>query len=435
MAHEPAEDKKTIITEIRQKIRLLNAVAGFIVITLLAVILRYLYKPITEATDFLPEISIKLTISIVIGLTLIGFYVWGLVSKKIINSIERYRDRLDRILNFTRDLREEIYGDILLDKIMDSSLSVTQSDAGSILIIEENKLVFKIVKGEKSVELLGTSVPKGQGIAGWVAQHGKPLRITDAQGDERFNPDVDSITGYQTRSVLCVPLMMKTGIIGVIELLNKKEGFYGQKDEELISYLADQAAISIARARFFEDQKNYEIHLTDMLLDSIDFHIPEKAGHSKRVARYSSIIARAINLSEERQKRLYFASLLHDIGFLKIRAEDYYNEEVYKKHPVVGYEMIRPITFYAYIAPLILYHHERYDGSGYPKGLKGEKIPFETRIISIAEAFDVMVSKTSYKVPMNFESAIEELKKHAGKQFDPKLVKVFIDYIKPEHLQ
>jgi len=291
------------------------------------------------------------------------------------------------------------------------------------------------VKGEKSVELLGTSIPKGQGIAGWVAQHGKPLLITDAQADKRFNPDVDSMTGYQTRSVLCVPLMMKTGIIGVIELLNKKEGFYGQKDEELISYLADQAAISISRARFFEDQKNYEIHLTDMLLDSIDFHIPEKAGHSKRVARYSGIMARATNMSEERQKRLYFASLLHDIGFLKIRAEEYYNEDVYKKHPVIGYEMIRPITFYANIAPIILYHHERYDGSGYPKGLKGEKIPLETRIISIAEAFDVMVSKTSYKVPMNFETALEELKKHAGTQFDPKLVKVFVDHIKAEHLQ
>jgi putative methionine-R-sulfoxide reductase with GAF domain len=435
MEIEPSKDKQTIITEIKHKIRLLNAVAGFIVVTLLAVILRYLYKPFTEAVDFLPDISIKLIISIVIGLTLIGFYVWGLVSRQIISSIERYRNRLDRILNFTRDLREEIYGDILLDKIMDHSLSITQSDAGSILIIEKNNLFFKIVKGEKSVELLGTSIPKGKGIAGWVAQHGQALLIADAQADERFNPHVDAITGFQTRSVLCVPLMMKTNIIGVVELLNKKEGFYGQKDEELISYLADQAAISISRARFFEDQKNYEIHLTDMLLEAIDFHIPEKAGHSKRVARYSSIIAKATNLAEERQKKLYFASLLHDIGFLKIRSEDYYNEDIYKKHPVVGYEMIRPITFYADIAPLILYHHERYDGTGYPKGLKETQIPLETRIISIAEAFDVMVSTTSYKVPMDFDTAIEELKKNAGTQFDPKIVQVFIDHVKPEHLQ
>ena len=435
MGTKPTEDKETIITEIKHKIRLLNAVGGFIVITLLAVILRYLYKPFSKAMDFLPEISITVIIIIAIILTLISFYIWGFVSRQIISSIERYRKRLDRILNFTRDLREEIYGDILLDKIMEYSLSITQSDAGSILIIENNNLTFKIVKGEKSVELLGTSIPKGKGIAGWVAQKGQPVRIADAQADERFNADVDAITGYQTNSVLCVPLQMKSGIIGVIELLNTKEGFYSQKDEELIAYLADQAAISISRARFFEDQKNYEIHLTDMLLEALDFHIPEKAGHSRRVALYGNILAKAINLSEERQKKLYFASLLHDIGFLKIFAEDYYNEDVYKKHPIVGYEMIRPITFYADIAPLILYHHERYDGNGYPKGLKGDKIPLETRIITLTEAFDVLISSTSYKVPVDFNTAIEELKKNAGSHFDPKLVEAFINNIKPEHLQ
>lgn len=435
MAEKTGSDRKTIITEIKQKIRLLNMIAAFVVITLLAVILRYLYKPVSEAVDFLPDISITLIIAIVIVLAITGFYMWGVVSGRIIRSIEKYRNRLDHMLTVTKELREEIYADVILEKIMDSSLSITRSDAGSIFLIEDDNLVFKVVKGEKAAELSGTAIPKGKGIAGWVAENAEPLRVADTKSDERFNADVDTVTGYETRSVLCVPLMIKKGVIGVIELLNKKEGFYSEKDKELITYLSDQAAISLTRARFYEDQKNYQIHITDILLEAIDVQIPEKLGHSKRVAKYSNIIAKAINMSEEKMKRLYFACLLHDVGFLKIMADENYQRENFRKHPAIGYEMIRPINFYADIALFILHHHERYDGFGYPEGLKADEIPLESRIIAIAEAFDAMVSETSYKVPLDFDSAVLELQRNAGSQFDFWLVEVFVNNITTEHLQ
>jgi putative methionine-R-sulfoxide reductase with GAF domain len=397
--------------------------------------LRYLFKPVGDVLDFLPDISITLIIAIVIVLTITGFYMWGLVSRRIIRSIEKYRNRLDHMLTVTKDLREEIYADVVLDKIMGYSLSITKSDAGSIFLIEGDNLVFKVVKGEKAAELSGTAIPKGKGIAGWVAENAQPLRVADTKSDERFNADVDAVTGYETRSALCVPLMMKKEVIGVIELLNKKEGFYSEKDKELITYLSDQAAISLTRARFYEDQKNYEIHITDILLEAIDVHIPEKLGHSKRVAKYSNIIAKAINMSEEKTKRLYFACLLHDVGFLKIMADENYQSENFRKHPVIGYEMISPINFYEGIAPFILHHHERYDGLGYPEGLKGDEIPLESRIIAIAEAFDAMVSETSYKVPLDYDSAVLELQRNAGSQFDFWLVEVFVNNITTEHLQ
>ena len=434
MADKKDNERKPFIAEIKEKIRLLNSIAAFIVITLLAVILRYLFKPLSDVLDFLPDISITLIVIIVVVLTVIGFYMWMVVSRRIIKRIEKYRDRLDRIFAVTKDLREEIYGDILLNKIMDHSLSITQSDAGAIFLIENDTLVFKIVKGEKSDELTGKAVPKGRGIAGWVAANSQHLVIDDVKSDERFDPEVDVVTGHETKSILCVPLRTKAGVEGVIEL-NKKDDHYSVRDVELITYLADQAAASLVQTRFREDQKNYEIHVTDMLLDAIDFQIPEKKGHSRRVAKYSNILAKGINMTEEKRQRLYVAALLHDVGFLRIRTEDTYSREDFMKHPVIGDEMIRPINFYADVAPFILYHHERYDGYGYPEKLKGDDIPIESRIIAVAEAFDAMVSETSYKVPLSFNAAIEELQRNAGTQFDFWLVDVFVSNIQPEHLQ
>jgi hypothetical protein len=437
MASAGFQDKVSAIQEIKKKHRLLHAIATFIIFVLFAVIIRFLYEPVASYLDFLPEVSITLIIPILLFLSVIGLFLSRMLTRQTLRIIEDYSRRLDRILNITRDLREELYGDILLEKILDYALSMTQSNAGSLLLLdEEGKLTFKIVKGEKASEIVGTSVEPGKGIVGWVAESGMPLRLEHATGDSRFHAEIDAMTGYETRSILCVPLKTGDGVIGVLELLNREGGHtYRVRDEEVLTYLAEQAAISIIKSKFYEDQKNYEIHLTELLLEAIDYHVQEKSGHARRVARYSNIIARTLNMSDGEKKTLYFASLLHDVGFLKIKSDDTYKKEEYMKHPVLGYEMIKPINLYASIAPAILHHHERYDGLGYPSNLKGEDIPLNARIISISEAFDAMVSTASYKVPLNFDEAIEELRRHAGTQFDPELAELFINNVSLELVQ
>jgi putative nucleotidyltransferase with HDIG domain len=452
------EYRKSPIDVIKRNTKIFNWIVLIIVSVHLLLIIQFLYliladfshsyfvgKNIIDAI-FSFQISGQsgITIlSIVTGLVVIGLYVVNTASKDAVIKIEDYSNKINTLLVTTNDIREIVYGDVLLDKILDSSLKITGADAGLILLLEGDKLVFKTVKGIESSKLLGFSIEKSHGVAGWVINNGNAVRVNNVKDDSRFAPEVDSLTGYKTNSVLCAPLKLSTETIGALELLNKKDGAFSVEDEELISCFADQAAISIARAKFYEDQKNYEIHLTDILLNTIDSH-PEKRGHSLRVAKYSLLIANAINLSEDQKRRLHRASLLHDIGFIKMK--DVLSKEEYKTHSQIGYEMLQPINFYSDIISIILHHHERYDGKGYPSGLKGETIPLESRLIAIAEAFDSMTSEESYKyIEMNrkdvrpsiekLNSAIEELKNNAGTQFDPKLVEVFVNNIDESSLE
>lgn len=422
MSSEIIKTQIEITKEIKKYIRILNGLLVLVAYCMLFLIVKYLY----EVLEYVP---ITLTIGIIVIASffiVLSIYLSNRASNRAIKKIEEYSSKLDTLLTVTRDIKGEKYSDILLDKIMDSSLAMTGADAGSILLIEDEALTFKIVKGKDPKIVVGTTMPNDKGITGWVVSTGQSVRIEDASADRRFDPSVDAITIYQTRSLMCVPMRLRSGIVGVIELINKRQGDFTEEDETIISYFADQAAIAIDRAMFFEGQKNYEIHITDMLLDSIDNYILQKRGHSRRIAKYSFLIARAMNMSDEEKNKLYRASLMHDIGFLKIKLDEPQTIEGYGRHVVIGHDLLKQVTFYKDIAHIVLHHHERYDGEGYPGKLKGEEIPLESRIIAIAEAFDAMTSKDSYKSPVGFSPAIDELKRNAGTQFDPELTNLFI---------
>lgn len=432
MPDEQLKSDSSALREVDRRIRLLIVTTTVVIVTLFSLLIYHLHPSLSALFFFIPEVSINLVMVLAFLLAVLGLTLFIRLARQVTRIIHDYSNKLEQLLSITRDLREEMHGDILLKKIIDNAMAITNADAGSLLLKEGDGLSFKIVRGAKAGLLIGKVVEAGRGITGWVAHTGQPVRLLDVQSDSRFNADIDSATGYETKSILCVPLVARSAVIGVIELLNRKDGnAFRRRDEEVLTYLAGQAAISITRARFYEDQKNYEIHLTEMLLEALDVHISEKSGHARRVARYSNIIAKGLQLSEEIKKRIYLASLLHDLGFMKINPETTFSRDEFVRHPTIGYEMIRPITFYADIAPIILHHHERFDGQGYPAGLSGDEIPVEARIIAIAEAFDAMVSQKSYKVPISVGDALSELRNRAGTQFDRELVEIFAVHIDP----
>jgi HD-GYP domain-containing protein (c-di-GMP phosphodiesterase class II) len=142
------------------------------------------------------------------------------------------------------------------------------------------------------------------------------------------------------------------------------------------------------------------------------------------------MIGKKIGLTESKLKMLYNASLLHDVGFLKINPSllikpSPLDLEKLKTHPSYGYEMLKSISLWDDSAELILSHHERYDGTGYPMLKKAEDIPLGARILCVAEVFDVLTSKTSYRKQMDIKSAMNEIAANSGTQFDPEVVKAF----------
>jgi len=156
------------------------------------------------------------------------------------------------------------------------------------------------------------------------------------------------------------------------------------------------------------------------------------AGHSKRVAMYCSKLAEALGLSEQEQTTIHQAGLLHDVGkvltpesiLLKPRRFNHHEYELIKRHSIDGERIVSSISAFAPCATIILHHHERFDGNGYPNGLKGEEIPLLSRIMSIADAFDAMTTNRIYKARKSMLQAIEELENHSGTQFDPNIVNV-----------
>jgi putative nucleotidyltransferase with HDIG domain len=194
---------------------------------------------------------------------------------------------------------------------------------------------------------------------------------------------------------------------------------------DALATLAGLAAVSLHNAELKDAQRNFFTHVTDILVHALDAHLNYHSGHGQRVAEYANRIGRELGLDDHRLQRLHFAALLHDIGMLKLDRNQQMNPRSCARHTVLGFRMLDRIRLWKDIAPVVHHHHERWDGSGYPEGLSGEAIPLEARIVALADAFDSITSRTSYKTPRSIEDAVREIRSGAGTHFDPAVVGAF----------
>ncbi|MGD8995955.1 MAG: HD-GYP domain-containing protein [Syntrophobacterales bacterium] len=221
------------------------------------------------------------------------------------------------------------------------------------------------------------------------------------------------------------------GWMGLVSF-NLKE-IFRRSELRLLDSMAEQIAVVITNSDLYRDLERFVINMVKSLVFAIEAKDDYTRGHSERVCRYSLLMAEKLGLDEERKKILQWSSILHDSGKIgipesilnkpwRLKDEEY---QIIKNHPMKGHTILEPLEQLASSLPGMLHHHERYDGKGYPHGLKGKKIPLEARIIAVADTFDAITSSRAYRPAKTPEEALKEIEKVAGTQLDPDLVEVF----------
>ncbi|APF18464.1 HDIG domain-containing protein [Caldithrix abyssi DSM 13497] len=299
-----------------------------------------------------------------------------------------------------------------------------------LIDFERDELWSKIAMGVQ--EEIRFSLDKG--IAGHVARTGEILNIKDAYADPRFNPEVDKKTGYRTRNLLTMPMRNKKNeIIGVFQVLNKKEGSFTAEDIELLKAISSIAATAIENASLYDELNQSFVSFVETLSITLDARDYITSGHSRRVTLYSVQVARLMRLPKKEIELIRYAALLHDIGKLGIPeivlfknkklTEEEYN--IIKRHAVLSKSILSKIRFQRHlkeIPQIAAAHHEKIDGSGYPQGLRGDEIPRGGKILALCDVFDALTSRRQYKDRMDIVEVMDILERETGRSFEPFVV-------------
>ena len=357
-------------------------------------------------------------------------------------------DQISEALQKTLDL------ETLIGRIFDEVNKALHAEAQSIWLVsdEAQTITCRFATGPGAALVKEVAVPLGEGIVGKTVAHQKSYLITDAQKDVRHSRRADNKTGIITRSLLSVPMVREGKAIGAIQAINKQPGFacsveetkiasavsgefFTPDDMELFRAIADIAALAIENARLYADlQASYDTTL-DALTAALDCRDKETEGHCRRVSEYSVRLAQQVGMNADEVRILRRGALIHDIG--KIGVPDAVLQkngpltrsewEIMQKHPQAGWEMLQNIPYLQQEVQLVLTHQERWDGNGYPFGLRGENIPFNARIFAIADTFDAILSDRPYRRGRPYEEAAQIIAGEAGRQFDPRLVTAFLE--------
>ena len=337
----------------------------------------------------------------------------------------------------------------VLEQVMDSLIELVQAERGFLMLRQEDsKAKVEIARGIDQVDLDADAFAFSWTIVQQVMSTGVPVLTTNAQEDPRFGMEA-SVVSLQLRSILCVPMKLKEEIIGVMFVDNRiHTGLFKESDLELLSAFADQAAMAINNAQLFDElqaaNKNLEDANAELQIayeatlqgwvQALDLRDKETEGHTQRVTALTQELARSIGIQENELVHIKRGALLHDIGkmgipdgiLLKPGSLTQSERELIMQHPSLAYEMLNQIEFLKPAIDIPHCHHEKWDGSGYPRNLRGDEIPFAARIFTVVDVWDALTSDRPYRGPMEPVEVRQYIREGAGSHFDPQVVEAFL---------
>lgn len=252
--------------------------------------------------------------------------------------------------------------------------------------------------------------------------------IVDYSGKNPFELPIETATE------IALPLKMQDKMIGILYLASDQKIRYDRLHTDFFQLLSEVISSGIFNSRLYDDIERSYLQTVGALANAIEAKDPYTKGHSERVAVLSIRIADALGLSSQEKEHINFAALLHDVGKIGINRDilrktcalDKGEVGEMRSHPDKGVQILAPVHFLKPVLSSIRHHHEQFDGTGYPLGLKGGEIPFKARILSVADTWDAMLSDRPYRTALSVEEAKEELVKHSGTQFDPDVVEALV---------
>lgn len=356
-------------------------------------------------------------------LSLGAFFSLRRLTNNAVGRMDADYARLKGILTASNELSSALHVQAVTEVAVGCARTLTSASA---------VLLFMRTSEGKTLDLLGSSGDQAQAVFSSNEELIREL-IENCIANQRpvaLGSGAAARKGASGRSdtigaALVFPLILEGGGSGSVVVLKDSpdQGGFSLAERDAMTTLSSLIGVALHNVELQNAQRNFFAHITEFLVAVMDSHVDGRKGHAMSVAELSNRLARELSLPEANMQRLHFASLLHDLGMLKIEQAQQRSPGHFQRHPQIAHRVLSRIRLWEDVAPIVLYHHEWFDGSGYPEGISGEEIPLEARIIAVADSYDAMIRPDKHRMAMTTGVAVEEVRAHAGSQFDPRVVK------------